>query len=364
LRREKARVASRETVGPEPYLYADIPRIPHVMYKRIGKSVLILLFSVIISYLYVRLAEIFEPVSLIRHQSAFQVPPEFGLRFLLPSTIAFILPAQSYDTITFRFSFALASIVLCFIVIQPFGRRVLSDPHADLRPAIQVSIFLILLCHYCLRSTVYYVYDFPAIVFYMTSFLLLTSKTKRIVIYGIFVTALCSMNRETIIIAAIHAAAFVIVRDWSSRYQSLVRTLTPIVGTIVIIISLRILLAYWIFGVGLLSTVSTHEGESHRFVANVRHVISDHGSAFQLLLFGAGAIVWLPLFFGHMNNQMKLMLLFSIPALVVLLWAGNLVELRVYNEFVPLLTVLFSQASAYFFNNYLQTASSGKSVGG
>jgi hypothetical protein len=46
------------------------------------------------------------------------------------------------------------------------------------------------------------------------------------------------------------------------------------------------------------------------------------------------------------------MLLFSIPALLMLLLFGNFLELRIYNEFVPLLAVLLSQTSAYFFNDY------------
>ena len=102
--------------------------------------------------------------------------------------------------------------------------------------------------------------------------------------------------------------------------------------------------------------MSTHEGETLRFLANVRRVINEPRSAGQLLLFvfGAGAIVWLPLFFRKISDQLKLMLLFSIPALLMLLWAGNFVELRIYNEFVPLLAVLFSQASAYFFKDRKQ----------
>ena len=100
--------------------------------------------------------------------------------------------------------------------------------------------------------------------------------------------------------------------------------------------------------------MSTHEGETLRFLANVRRVINEPRSAGQLLLFGAGAIVWLPLFFPKIGDQLKLMLLFSIPALLMLLWAGNFVELRIYNEFVPLLAVLLSQASAYFFKDRKQ----------
>jgi hypothetical protein len=325
------------------------------MHKWIGKLVLILLFSAIISYIYVKQATI-DPASLIRNQSTFQVPPPFGLRFLLPSIISSVLPFDSYDTDAFRFTFAFISVALCFVVIQPFERRVLNGNDGALDPVLPLALCLLLLCHYCLsrRLNVYYVYDFPAILFYMISFLLLTSKSPRVTIFGILFTVLFSMNRETIVIAPLHAAALVIFRDWSTRRQFLARTLAPIVGTLVIIILLRTLLAYSIYGFGLLGTITTYEDETPRFLANVRRVINEPRSEFQLLLFGAGAIVWLPLFFPKISDQLKLMLLFSMPALLMLLWAGNFVELRVYNEFVPLLAVLLSQASAYFFKDRKQ----------
>jgi hypothetical protein len=361
------------------------------MHKWIGKLVLILLFSAIISSTYVKQAVI-RPESLIGNQSTFQTPPNQGLRFLLPSAIAFVLPPESfdeiqdksrqlkeasqdksqffvnmsrelraplhailsYDTILFRLAFAFFSIALCFAVIQRFRQRVLNDNHVALDPVLPLALCLILLCHYCLsrRLNVYYVYDLPAILFYMLSFLLLTSRNSRAIISGIFFTVLFSMNRETIVVAPFHAAAFVLGRDWPNLRLSLTRTLTPIVSTLVIIVLLRILLAYSIYGVGLLGTIDTHEDETTlRFLSNAQHIINDPGYTFQLVLFGAGAVIWLPLSFPYIGNQLKLMLLFSIPAFLMLFLAGNFVELRIYNEFVPLLTVLLSQTSTYFFNN-------------
>jgi hypothetical protein len=184
----------------------------------------------------------------------------------------------------------------------------------------------------------------------MISFLLLTSITPRVVISGIFLTVLFSLNRETIVIAPFHAAAFVIARDWANPRQSLTRTLTPIVGALVIIVLLRIWLAHSIFGVGLLDTVNTYDENIPRFLANVLRV-RYVDFAFHLLLFGAGALIWLPPFFPYIGNPLKLMLLFSIPPFIMLLWAGNFVELRIYNEFVPLLAVLFSQTVIQVFNN-------------
>jgi len=322
------------------------------MYKSTGKLVLILLFSAIISYTYLEQA-------IIPPQ---QVAPVFGLRFLLPSAIAFVLPLELYDTKYFRFAFAFVSVALSFVAIQRFGRKlILNDNDSALDPVLPLAFLLILLCHYTLTKelNVYYVYDFPAILFYMLSFLLLTSTSSRVVIFGIFFTVLFSLNRETIVIAPFHAAAFVLCRDWSNLHQSVARTLGPIVSTVVIIFLLRILLAYSIYGVGLLSTITTHEDETLRFFANVQRVINYHEDAFHLLLFGAGALVWLPLFFPYIGNQLKLMLLFSIPVFLMLLWAGNFVEMRIYNEFVPILTVLLSQAIVQFFNNHEQKISSG-----
>jgi hypothetical protein len=101
-----------------------------------------------------------------------------------------------------------------------------------------------------------------------------------------------------------------------------------------------------------LGTLDLHEGETSKFFANVQRVIYYPSFAFQLLLFGAGALVWLPLSFPYIGNQLKLMLLFSIPACLMLLVAGNFVELRIYNEFVPILAVLLSQTIVQFFNNH------------
>jgi hypothetical protein len=330
------------------------------MHKWIGKSALIVLLSAIISFTYVKQVHI-GVASLIHDQATFLVPPQFGLRFLLPSTIEFIFPLGSYDNMAFRAALAFITIALCFVVIQPFERRIVKDNHGALDPILPLALCLLLLCHYCLsrRLNVYYVYDLPAILFYMLSFLLLTSTNSLVVVSGVFFTALFSLNRETIVLAPFHAAAFVLVRDWSNLRQSLTRMLPPIVSTLVIIISLRILLAYSIYGVGMLGTISTHEDETLRFLANIRRVVNDDDSAFQLLVFGAGAIIWLPLSFRYIGNQLKIMVLFSIPAFLMLLWAGNFVELRIYNEFVPILTVLFSQTIVQFFNNHEQRASLG-----
>ena len=123
-----------------------------------------------------------------------------------------------------------------------------------------------------------------------------------------------------------------------------------IVSALVIIFLLRIFFAYSIYGVGLLGTINTHEEETLRFLVNIGRII-DHQATFQLLLFGAGAIVWLPLSFRYIGKPLKAMLLFSIPPFLMLLWAGNFVELRIYNEFVPLLAVLFSQTVIQVFNN-------------
>ena len=291
--------------------------------------------------------------ALIHDQATFQVSSVFGLRFLLPSAIAFILPAELYDRTLFRFALAFVSVALSFITIHRFGQKLnLSDNHGALDPVLPLAFFLVLLCHYSLSKVLnyYYVNDLPAILFYMLSFLLLTSTSSRVVIFGIFLTALFSLNREQIVIAPFHAAAFVLVRDWSNLRECLMRTLTPIVSTLVIIFLLRIFLAYSIYGVGLLDTISTEEEGTLRFLANIQRVVY-HQSAFQLLLFGAGAIVWLPLSFRYIGNQLKLMLLFSIPPFMMLMWAANFVELRIYNEFVPLLAVLFSQTVIQVFNN-------------
>src|SRR6516225_6779757 len=231
------------------------------MYKSTGKLVLILLFSAIISYTYLEQA-------IIPPQ---QVAPVFGLRFLLPSAIAFVLPLELYDTKYFRFAFAFVSVALSFVAIQRFGRKlILNDNDSALDPVLPLAFLLILLCHYTLtkKLNVYYVYDFPAILFYMLSFLLLTSTSSRVLIFGIFFTALFSLNREQIVIAPFHAAAFVLVRDWSNLRECLMRTLTPIVSTLVIIFLLRIFLAYSIYGVGLLGTISTEEEGTLRFLAN------------------------------------------------------------------------------------------------
>ena len=199
------------------------------MHKSIGKLVLILLFSAIISRTYLEHAEYYT-LSRIQLQSTFQVPPWTGLRFLLPSAIAFILPAELYDNDLFRFLFAFVIVALSFVTIQRFGQKLnlnLSDNHGALDPVLPLAFFLVLLCHYSLTKVfdVYYVSDFPAILFYMLSFMLLTSTSSRVVIFGIFFTALFSLNREAIVVAPFHAAAFVLVRDWSNLRECMMRNL-------------------------------------------------------------------------------------------------------------------------------------------
>jgi hypothetical protein len=141
-------------------------------------------------------------------------------------------------------------------------------------PSTCLALLLIILCHYVLsrRLNIYGVYDLPAILFYIVAFLMLTSGNERVVVAGASLAVLFSMNRETVIVAHTHAAAFIIFRYWPDRHK--LRTfLGPIIIGAAAIVLLRIALAHSLFDAGLFGTVSAEAFEKPRIIYNIERVL-------------------------------------------------------------------------------------------
>src|SRR5436189_104321 len=79
----------------------------------------------------------------------------------------------------------------------------------------RLYFLLIMLAHYCLPNVAapYYIYDMPAILFYLIVFMLVTSNSRADIILGGLLTLVFTLNREPIAIALFHGAAWWLVRE-------------------------------------------------------------------------------------------------------------------------------------------------------
>jgi hypothetical protein len=112
-------------------------------------------------------------------------------------------------------------------------------------------------------------------------------------------------------------------------------TLVAAVGALVLV---RMALVQGL-GDGMVSVAALHDGEQLRFVADFARMLSKPDQALALLLFGAGALVWLPLRWRRLPAPVQVLLLASLPVLAMFLAVGNVVELRMYGELVPILAL-------------------------
>lgn len=160
--------------------------------------------------LYLRLASVL-PYGLPSQQAALAVDPPFVYRFLLPWTLAQVLPMAWMDTLALRVVVTALAVAACFGLFPPFVSRVLGVPHAALdERRLWLGLTAVLVAHYGIPRPYcfWYVYDIPAIALYMWAFLAMTRQPGRVAWWCVPMLAVLSLNRETIVVAVIHAAAW------------------------------------------------------------------------------------------------------------------------------------------------------------
>jgi hypothetical protein len=299
------------------------------------------IFSALFAYIYVQSVGI-DPASIIANQATFHVDSNFRLRFLLPMIFYHLLPTGAPDTTTFRMIAAFVAVAGCFMLLRPYAMRITGEaPSSLLFPVF----FILLLLHYTGFKVlnVYYVYDMPAIAFYMGVFLLLTSEDDIQILIGVILAVILSLNRETIIFAALHTIGYQLAQRREKFDRKTLTALTPAIAALFGILLLRLTMSHLLDIGGIGNSISRREGDDYRFVAYAKRLFTSSQIRFQLFTLGAGLIVWLPLTFRRLPKMEKWLLLLTVPGLIMLNIGGNLVELRMYNECVPLITLLFTR---------------------
>ncbi|MDE1171695.1 MAG: hypothetical protein PW734_10905 [Verrucomicrobium sp.] len=301
----------------------------------------VLILSLIFTVLYIMsVGQDWEYSSIVK-QGTFHVHAPVLFRFLIPFILCHVyIPHHVLDTNPFRFGAALVSVIPCFVLLRPYAERLAGRV---LEPRLlNIVFFTILSMHYTGARILncYYVYDFPAIGFYMIIFLMLTSANLRTVGLGVALAVVFSLSRETVIFATFHAAAFHFVRQQPYFSRKFFRAVWP-TALACLLIGLVHLLQLHLWHYSVATSVASHTDGDFRFVYFAKRILSDREVQVQLLYFGCGILLWLPCIFFRLNKLEKFLLLATIPGLIMLEYAGNMVELRIYNEFVPFITFLF-----------------------
>jgi hypothetical protein len=264
-------------------------------------------------------------------------------RLLFPFLLQAFLPSTWIDTAPLRFAVALIFSTGLFITIQAFFRRMGQKDH--IVQAAPLFLFVVLMLHYVvsLVLNVYYVYDIPAIFFYVGCFLLLTDQRRYVFFIGIAAVLLFTLNRETIMVAAFHAAGhtYFVNRGEKCKKEMWLRLGAlgaAIAGTFVI----KMIVLHCLGAVPS-DSASLYERGTFRLWANIKRILHEPSSTMQMVILGCGVLFWLPILYKKTTKLERFVLLSSLPTLPAFLLAGNLTELRGYNEFVPLIALLLAR---------------------
>lgn len=128
------------------------------------------------------------------------------------------------------------------------------------------------------------------------------------------------------------------------RARTLTRVALPLAAGLAAVVLVRAGLVHRL-GHDAASVALLNDGGQLRILAGLARMASRPDHALALLLFGAGALVWLPLRWRRLPAQLKALLVASLPALAMFLAVGNVVELRMYSELVPVLAFGVALAS-------------------
>ena len=300
----------------------------------------VLVMSLVFALLYLY-ASVLSDNSILSRQARFEVDTPFRFRFVLPYLLHFILPDRQLDAKWLKVLAATLSTIACLVLLPRFFERLTRiKPDSSTVQQLQLGMLTMLVLHYCVprELNIYYFNDLPAIVLYLTCFLLLT-KSSRIPVSAALVTVAASLNRETVVIALFHAAAFhltssVLAFPMAERRQALLRL--ALIGVTIALVRLAV---NHVLHSDVTANAVPMEGERMRFAANLDRMLHDYRAAVRLPMIGFGLILWLPLVFGRLPWEIRHTHLWSLPPLAVLVWAGNFTELRIYNELVPLWVV-------------------------
>jgi hypothetical protein len=296
--------------------------------------------AILFSMIYIRYVHP-TPEGDIVNAAIFQVPWPFRLRFLLPVTIMHYISRSYAETEIFKTILCSVFVFGLFLMLPTYAAR-LGINHFNRLNGL-LAFLCVLFAHYYFSNfyDVYYVYDIPGIFFYMVVFLCLTDQRPLPFLIGLPLLVMFSYSRETIVIAVLHAMGYVYFAN-RDRLLKEKKTRIGLMCVGLICVGLGRLSIIHLLGGDISNQVASYDRGMHAFrlISNTEILFLRPIYFEQLALIGCGIIVWLPFVYRHLSLTLKHMIICSVPALAALLWAGNYLEIRIYNELVPLMAIL------------------------
>lgn len=280
--------------------------------------------------------------SSIAQHAALSINPPFVFRLLIPWVLSHTLPQDLLDLRSTRILIASGFTVASMCLMPLYLARVTGAPVTpELSRRARMMFLIVVIAHYLLPRNFkfYYVYDFPAITFYLIVFLTLTHSRQWGWWLGCLLAALFAANRETIGVAVVHAFAWHAVHTTGAikvRRAAWIQALPPLILAITGILVVRGVISHTL-NIPPQSSFSWMDGDQFRLVANLQRMATKHHHALAALWFGAGALIWLPKRWARFNKTMRALLWASLPVFAFFCVVGNFVELRMFSELVPIL---------------------------
>lgn len=291
------------------------------------------------------------PQSYVSAEASLSIDAPFVYRLLIPYGLGLVCSPHVLDSFALRFAVAALSVFVILACLPAYLRRVSmgGDAFTAQTGWVQVAGAAVLCAHYVLphRFHFYYIYDLPAIVFYLALFLCLTSAHPWRWLLALPLVAILSLNRETVVVAVFHA----LVLNWTvAKGRSAVRLKLLLHSAALVAVVALVRLA-------VMSAISAPHGEvaeymdgqDIRLVANLRRVTSQVQHTVTIAYFGFGLLVWLPMVWSTLPAAMRRLFAWSLLPMGLLFVVGNPTELRIFNEFVP----LFASGLAVFLSTRL-----------
>ena len=272
------------------------------------------------------------------------------------------------DTRGFCFAMTLLLWFPCVALLNSFAHALrLSD---TARQFLLPCFTLIMLAHYSLPNVLYtyFIYDIPALLLYLIAVILLIDSRPPVAIMGALCVTIFVINRETIVVAVVHAFAIRIAdlrAEKEHSLRSISISLLPIALATIGTVAMREALVWalngdasaMINGQNLYDTIGMGDGKTGiRLFVNLRAIVLSWAHLQQLLCIGFGALIYLPVVFPNLSRRARYVVLLSVIPLVPAVTLGNLTEIRAFTEFVPLMACALATCASSLASGFQATA--------
>lgn len=297
------------------------------------------LLSILIAVAYVGGSRMLSQ-SHVSAEAALAIDAPFVYRLLIPFSLGLVFPPQILDSFGLKFSVAAISAFAILGLLPLYLKRVVPEwlGTAGQGVWVQLAGAAVLVAHYVLphRFHFYYIYDLPAIVFYLVLFLCLVGEFRLRWMVVIVMVVIFSLNRETVVVAVLHALVmkwFQVDDNWRQKFKLLGQA-----AALLLVVVLVRLAVMTLIPAPHGEVAEYMDGQEIRLIANVHRVAEQFQHTVTVIYFGFGVLIWLPIVWSKLPQSLRLLFLWSLLPLTLLLIVGNPTELRIFNEFVPLLS--------------------------